>query len=874
MAEMLLAVGIVVVLAAVSFIGVYAYQRSMYQLEYDGIAREIFFTAQNHLTLADSQGLVKKVSEADSGKKADSYITLLDSKSRDNVFFYAVPEGDSGGVLELMLPSMSVDTGNSSSGGGSYFVVYQKSSATVLEVFYSPISGRFGHQYEENNYTNLMNNYRGDANKAKRRNATDYGGAILGYYGGEGDGIDKEPIEIPDPSLFVENKEKLTVTIKNPTVDRNGKDIREYLTLELVVIGETSGEKKTITLYSHGADETHTYHGNPSNLGYVDINTENTKEIIATVVLDDITDKDGHFAQIFSSFIPGENLSIQAICTSSNAIVLKPGISNTARTNSLFADPPLKGGSNTDTDVQYSEVEKGLAAIEYFRHLENLDGTISNLGNNDNTFHITKAAQIEDLDWNQSKTDLTTIVPISGTESEEGCYLPVTPRYSDGTGLALAYDGQRHDIKNVEINFSSDAGLFGKISKDGTKLENLRLIDFNVMTSGGNAGTLLGAGIAETDFEIHDVVAYSSTNSRKVQNTGTGTGGGLIGSMSAGTIEDCGAAVYVTSGGAAGGLIGTTSGTEVTQSYCGGYTRQIFDISTGITAVEKDILITGTGAAGGLIGSMSGGKVEKCAAGVLVNGGTNAGGLIGESSTGIVSESYAAGHTYSRKPSGNPEIKYNTHPSVYPSRYYDADNNPIYNVNASSGSAGGLIGRMNGGKAVSCYSTCSASGTTAGGFVGSFVGTGTDDSISGSYCTGLVSGTTEGAFAGSLSGTATECKYFEIINERQNVDENDKTIPGYHYLTAQGGDKTSAGITAFDDTAATYETFCGDKDAWQKAEPYDNALKQFYHDDENKPLYNLQTVKQLGGASSDVTTSDFVATHYGDWPAPEEFIFN
>ena len=53
-----MAVGIVVVLAAVSFVGVYAYQRSMYQLEYDGIAREIFFTAQNHLTMADSQGLV------------------------------------------------------------------------------------------------------------------------------------------------------------------------------------------------------------------------------------------------------------------------------------------------------------------------------------------------------------------------------------------------------------------------------------------------------------------------------------------------------------------------------------------------------------------------------------------------------------------------------------------------------------------------------------------------------------------------------------------------------------------------------------------------------------------------------------------------
>jgi hypothetical protein len=33
----------------------------------------------------------------------------------------------------------------------------------------------------------------------------------------------------------------------------------------------------------------------------------------------------------------------------------------------------------------------------------------------------------------------------------------------------------------------------------------------------------------------------------------------------------------------------------------------------------------------------------------------------------------------------------------------------------------------------------------------------------------------------------------------------------------------------------------------------------------------LKTVKQLGAS---VSNSDFVATHYGDWPAPEEFVFN
>ena len=64
LAEMLIAVAIIGVLMAVSFIAVQNYQRSLHQLEYDGIAKEIFIAAQNHLTMADSQGLVGQRSKS------------------------------------------------------------------------------------------------------------------------------------------------------------------------------------------------------------------------------------------------------------------------------------------------------------------------------------------------------------------------------------------------------------------------------------------------------------------------------------------------------------------------------------------------------------------------------------------------------------------------------------------------------------------------------------------------------------------------------------------------------------------------------------------------------------------------------------------
>ena len=55
LAEMLLVVAIIIILAGLVFIALPKYQRSMEQLEYDGIAKELFLTAQNHLSMAEGQ---------------------------------------------------------------------------------------------------------------------------------------------------------------------------------------------------------------------------------------------------------------------------------------------------------------------------------------------------------------------------------------------------------------------------------------------------------------------------------------------------------------------------------------------------------------------------------------------------------------------------------------------------------------------------------------------------------------------------------------------------------------------------------------------------------------------------------------------------
>ena len=67
--EMLIAVAIMVILMGVAFVAVINYQKSMKQLELDRTAREIFVAAQNHLTMAEGQGLLKDADPSNLGEQ-------------------------------------------------------------------------------------------------------------------------------------------------------------------------------------------------------------------------------------------------------------------------------------------------------------------------------------------------------------------------------------------------------------------------------------------------------------------------------------------------------------------------------------------------------------------------------------------------------------------------------------------------------------------------------------------------------------------------------------------------------------------------------------------------------------------------------------
>ena len=818
MAELLIVIAIVVALAAVTFIAVWNHQRSLKQLEFDGIAKEIFVAAQNHLTAADGQGYLGRTvpdnSNGAMGAKED-----LTRGPEPEIFYFIVggtgsgytAPGDETSLLNLMLPFGSID--ETVRAGGSYVIRYQTEPAQILDVFYSPRDGvRFGHTYLDSEYNTLINEYRDyrDANqddaivskKAERRN---YNGAVLGYYGGvEAVSIKKDPI-LP-PTIEVFNKDKLYVTVENP----NPVGSPGMIQLKLIVTGKTSGQSKEIPLVTATSVVSN---------DFVDVGIIYTPDNGATftVYLDDITSPNANFKFLFGDYkpeassvgngfvggklFPGEDIEIKAVAFS-NALLSNIAESTAKTTNSLFSD---------DTDV-----DGKVAGIASIRHLENLSPVISGIPDDPVGSSVTvsfkTAEQSTDLSWKTFETNTggigSTSIYVDSNASvyiphtAAGKYMPVNPPVSFG------YDGNAYSISDIEVNITDNsytetgnAGLFGTLRNGYVR--DVELIDFDIKTEKGYAGALCGEaqGIyTPTDVfdptRVSGVVAHNTTTSSdsNLGVTGLKSVGGLIGETDGTIVTASAAALYVNStGDSAGGLIGTALGGSVNLSYSGGHTDQGDYLSTTENAARVNVI-----------------------------GASSAGGLVGKAQGLSVSNSYST-------------------------------------CSAKGVNTGGLIG------------------TAEERTVGSVT---TYTSVNGSYSTGLVLGTGNvGAFIGSSTSVAggstdqdqTKNYYFSIINEGVGAFGESSSST----LTAAAFDSDVATYNSFAfsgdyrsrDTKAPY------------AFAYDDYLVYEFGGRTDMPTLDVLYAK-AGSAEEwvkslpDYLKSGTTVKHWGDWPSPETKVIN
>lgn len=606
MVELLLVVAIIVILSAVAFIAVHRHQRALGQLERDGIAKEIFVAAQNHLTLAYGAGYagITKFGTKESGSNEIYYFTISENFSEDSIEGHMLPYGSINETVRL---------------GGSYIIRYQKDTGLVLDVFYCTKNGspsEYNHELSLGDYSELFDhrditdssetaNY-----KSWRRN---WNGAIVGWYGGMAAEV-LPTIDLVVPEIEIHNEEMLYVKI----TDTNHGAAQ----LKLIITGVESGAKKAFEVIP------------PDNLR---VKMTSVIDYTYTVTLDDVTNSLRHFCLITpdqGAFIPGEDIEVQAVAYSNSALS-NIAYSSKGVTNSLFAG--INGSAlDLDNDGTPEMAKNTIAYVGNIRHLENLDRAISALdrGDTGNKLNIQLAQQTTNMDWVDfigkiySYGGLSSdpyITDYSGNHTAEGYYKPISPDYS------LIYDGKNHRISQIKVTGENDAGLFGSISTVSA-IKNLELLDFDI-TGNVSAGALAGK---TSSCVVTNVLAWNSTNSSAVNITAPDAGG-LTGDMTGGSLNYSAAAVIVSGTTNTGGLAGKSSG-SILSCYSGGHTKDA-NYKDWITAEGKYDVTGGT--AGGLVGSFTGSGISDSYSTCSVSG-TTVGGFAG-SAAGTISNCYSTG---------------------------------------------------------------------------------------------------------------------------------------------------------------------------------------------------------------------------------------
>lgn len=849
LAELLIALGILSILLSIGMVALVNYQRTLKLTEMDATARSIFVAAQNHITAAKAsgewEGLVNKYEE----NKIHEYLGInMEKKPSDYPTGETWPAGGTGDghdyryliydgeeevltstILDIMLPLGSVDEEVRRT--GCYVIEYDYETATVYGVFYTDSSQKFSYGSDimgESGLNDRMGRESTSQGKEARKNYQNKNGhIIIGYYGGavanELQATKLEPIEIQ-----VENGDTLKVTIKDSNYGKIVDGVKLKTKITVTVTGEESETSVTRVL------DTSTTGMNPWNVGeewwtYEEVNGGRSY----TLTLDDVTRQGGHFADLFPSLIPGENITIEVEAFSDQ--VLCTPVKAQAYTNSLFA-------------ANYQYDEDGVAAskvtIGSVRHLQNLSPEVSNLPTEGSTVQgqfdlvrlVRKAEQIKSLNWetfmsdgNMSDGDQKEITIYSYEEItaqqerlSEGKFYGVT-----NLGL-LEYEGNGHTISNfvLQANEKGNVGLFSQIGAELVSqtltVKNLVLDMFISETNGeaGNAGTLVGQVTERGSFIGENILVTNPT----VKAGGKGNSGGLIGKMSNGNLEQC--SIYLTDG-------GNLSGNRKTawEKYeIGAYDSE--KRSTG----SHFVIRSSGGAAGGLVGVMRNTKITHSFASVPVVTTDNgvAGGLAGET-TGAdssISNSYTGGYTKEG--------------------YYSQ----FYGVSAlgNNGIAGGFIGKDSVGVAniKNCYSTISVYGNVTGGFTGM-----TENGVKtyeNCYATGKVEGVSEyskkGGFIGEIREWdklfAKQCYYLKESNKGLS-----SSISGVQALEY---DELKTATSFFENLSSG----SGNANIKAKKESYS------YDATLQAEEYPFGLVTTAGAKGEDTNL-----THYGDWPLKE-----
>ena len=524
MVELLTVIAILLLVGLIAVFSLSKLRRSLRQHELDARAEIIYVAAQNRmaeLRAAGCEGLYSKgLSDGDNGVYAMAFDgTHMDESSRDVEFCYLYVNDASDkrtGAPAALLPDTAVDK---DLWNGCWCIEYAPSTGSIYAVFYSesPLPS----------HTDLNGNYRNFNYRART--------ASVGYYGG--DIAQTQDISKFNPSISIENAEKLTVTFYS----NNPSD-------------ETSAHPLTFTITisdQFGGSYTRTVTGLQGGLQQLD-----SRNYKYQWVLDDLTSPNKRFfAQTVGKVSCGTPITIKLTVSSTDPSI--DTVFTTRTTNGLFDDR---------TDLGYDE---NTALVAYGRHLANLSDT-----SHVNAAIITSAVQVDDIsffDDPADKTDWYSLYTANGVK-----FSPIyNKKLTSFSGIHFTSGSyEQHIINGLTVSSPSAAGLFSTFSG---KISNAILV--NSQITGGVAGGLA----ARTDgaLTLENCRVYltelsglkaASADAVPARITGT-TAGGLVGIADHSlTIQNSFVSTIIKGRTAAAGLVGHAQGAvSVSRSYADSY---------------------------------------------------------------------------------------------------------------------------------------------------------------------------------------------------------------------------------------------------------------------------------------------------------------
>jgi hypothetical protein len=325
--------------------------------------------------------------------------------------------------------------------------------------------------------------------------------------------------------------------------------------------------------------------------------------------------------------------------------------------------------------------------------------------------------------------------------------------------LAGEFDGNGHKISNLSFNFGfvNHVGLFGYLDYDGkvtrVGVRNVNITGYHELgglvgsISGGTVINCYATGNVTGEERVGGLVGENDGIVNNSYSTGSVHGsdngfGGLVG-YSSGTVSNSYSTGSVYGGNAAGGLVGASSGTVSNSHSTGNVTGEdtVGGLAGGnygtVSSSYSTSSVTGHYNVGGLVGFNGGDVIVSNSHSTgNVTGNSFVGGLVGNNWGGTVNDSYSTGSVY-----GN-AIDYITVSGVgvLVGVNYGGTVSNSYSTGSATGNEriGGLVGVNTWDGTVS--NSYSSANVTAWSGVGGLVGINEEGTVSNSYSTGSVTG--------------------------------------------------------------------------------------------------------------------------------------